>query len=207
MMDKNATMTATPDEIVTKLVEKQAATKRENGLAPEALLFAKKGGRGGRGGKVVKSPKRDKRDNKDDRKEKVFRKCFHWQQRGHSTDNCLNKQRGDAPKAADTPAKASTETTSMENNWMVASSSASSSDWFIDCGCMTHISDHRAMFITYTKYAPNTKKVKGYNGVTSFASGYGSVMLTSQLPAGKTGTIILQEVVHLPGSFSLISQS
>jgi len=86
MMDKNATMTATPDEIVTKLVEKEAAIKRENGLAPEALLFAKKGGKGGGGnggkaGKGGRSPRRDKRDdkrdNKDNRKEKDFRKCFH----------------------------------------------------------------------------------------------------------------------------------
>jgi hypothetical protein len=44
MMVKTATMTATPDEIFTKLVEKDAAIKRENGLAPEALVFAKKGG-------------------------------------------------------------------------------------------------------------------------------------------------------------------
>jgi hypothetical protein len=94
----------------------------------------------------------------------------------------LSKQRGDPPKAADTAAKASTEasatstlTTSIENYWMVASSSASSSDWFIDCGCTTHISGHQSMFTTYTEYPPNTKKVKGYNGVTSFASGYGSV--------------------------------
>jgi hypothetical protein len=63
------------------------------------------------------------------------------------------------------------------------------------------------MFINYTEYPPNMKKVKGYNGVTSFASGYGSVRLTCQLPDGKTETIILQEVVHLPGSFNLISQS
>jgi hypothetical protein len=42
MMDKNATMTATPDEIVTKLVEKDAAIKRENGLAPESLLLQRK---------------------------------------------------------------------------------------------------------------------------------------------------------------------
>jgi hypothetical protein len=63
------------------------------------------------------------------------------------------------------------------------------------------------MFITYTKYPPNTKKVKGYNGVTSFASGYGSVRLICQLADGKTETIILQEAVHLPGSFNLISQS
>jgi len=89
---------------------------------------------------------------------------------------------------------------------MVASSSAASSDWFIDCECKTHISGHRSMFITYTEYPPNTKRVKGYNGVTSFASGYGSVRLICQLPDGRTETIILQEVVHLPGSFNLISQ-
>jgi hypothetical protein len=63
------------------------------------------------------------------------------------------------------------------------------------------------MFITYTEYPPNTNKVKGYNGVTSFASGYGSVRLICQLPDGKTETIILQDVLHLPGSFNLISQS
>jgi hypothetical protein len=40
MMDKNATMTATPDEIINKLVKTEAAIKTENGLAPEALLFA-----------------------------------------------------------------------------------------------------------------------------------------------------------------------
>jgi hypothetical protein len=131
MMDKNATMTATPDEIVTKLVEKEAAIMREKGLAPDALLFAKKGGgNGGQAGKGGRSPKRDnrddKRDNKDDRKEKDFRKCFHCQRRGHTTENCLSKQRGDHPKSADTAAKASTETTStlmtsIENYWMVAS--------------------------------------------------------------------------------------
>jgi len=124
----------------------------------------------------------------------------------------LSKQRGDPPKAADTAAKALTETTStlttsIENYWMVASSCDSSSDWFIDCGCTTHISGRQSMFITYTEYPPNTKKVKGYNGVTSFASGYGSVRLICQLPVGKTESIILQEVVHLLGSFNLISQS
>jgi len=100
MMDKNATMTTTPDEIVTKLIEKIAAIKREKGLAPEALLFAKKGdGNGGKAGKGGKSPRRDKRDNKgdNDRKEKDFRKCFHCQRRGHTTVNCLSKQHGDPP--------------------------------------------------------------------------------------------------------------
>jgi hypothetical protein len=168
MMDNNAMMTATPDEIVTKLVEKEAAINRENGLTPEALVFAKKGGKGGNGGKAGKggrSPRRDMRDDKRDDmrdnkgdKEKDFRKCFHCHWRGHTTENCLSKQRGDPPKAADTAAKASTEgaatstlTTSIENYLMVASSSASSSDSFIDCGCTTHISGHQSMFITYTK--------------------------------------------------------
>jgi hypothetical protein len=176
MMDKNATMTATPDEIVTKLVEKEAAIKRENGLAPEALLFSKKsgkggGGNGGKAGKGGRSPRRDKRDDKrdtkghNDRKEKDFRNCFHCTWQGHTTENCLSKQRGNPPKATDNAAKASTDTastltTSIENYWMVASTSASSSDWLIDCGCMTHISGHRSKFITYPEYPPNTKKVK-----------------------------------------------
>ena len=218
MMDKNATMIATPDMIVTKLIEKQAAIKIDNGLTPDALLFAKKGGKGGNGGKAGnggRNPKRDKRDDKRDNKgdkEKDFRKCFHSHRRGNTTKNCLSKQRGDPPKAADTAANASTETTStlttsIENYWMVASSNASSSDWFIDCRCTTHISGCRSMFITYTEYPPNTKKVKGYNGVTSFVSAYGSVRLTCQLPDGKTETIILKDLVHLPGLFNLISQA
>jgi hypothetical protein len=47
MLNKNTMMTTTPDEIVTKLIEKEAAIKKQNGLTPEALLFAKNGGKGG----------------------------------------------------------------------------------------------------------------------------------------------------------------
>jgi hypothetical protein len=114
MMDKNATRTAHPDEIVTKLIEKEAAIRRENGLAPEALLFSKTGGtgNGGKAGKGGRSQKRDKRDIKDHSKEKDFRKYFHCQRRGHTTENCFSKQRGDRPNAADTTAKGLTETTS-----------------------------------------------------------------------------------------------
>jgi hypothetical protein len=87
MREKNATMTATLNEIVTKLIEMEAAIKTQNGLAPEALLFPKKGGKGGgnggRAGKGGRSPKRDtrdnKRDNKDERQEKEFRNCFRCQ--------------------------------------------------------------------------------------------------------------------------------
>jgi len=93
MRNKNATMTTTPDEIITKLVEKEAAIKIDNGLTPQALLFAKKGGKGGNGGKAGKggkSPKRDMRDKKRDnnRKEKDLRKCLHCQRRGRITENC-----------------------------------------------------------------------------------------------------------------------
>ena len=62
------------------------------------------------------------------------------------------------------------------------------------------------MFITYTEYPPNMKQDLGYSVVTSFAFGYGSVRLICQLPDGKTEMIILQEVVHVPVSFHLISQ-
>jgi uncharacterized membrane protein YgcG len=87
MMDKNAMITATPDEIVTKLVKKEAAINRENGLAPDALLFAKNSGKGSNGGngdkagRGGKSSRRDSRDNKGDnkRKEKGIWKCFHSQ--------------------------------------------------------------------------------------------------------------------------------
>jgi hypothetical protein len=91
LMDKNATMTTTPDEIVSMLVEMEAGTKRENGLAPAALLFAKKGdegggGNGGKAGKGGRSPQTDQRDNRDDRKEKDFGKCLHCHRRGHTCD-------------------------------------------------------------------------------------------------------------------------
>jgi len=98
-MDKNTTMTTTPDEIETKLVEKEASIKREDELAPEALLCAKNGGKGGNGGngskagKGGKSPRKDKRDNKDHRNEKDLRKCFHCQRQGYITEKCLSKQR------------------------------------------------------------------------------------------------------------------
>jgi hypothetical protein len=121
MMDKHTTMTTVPDELVTKLVLKKAALKREDAFAPEALLVARQGdkgdGNGSKAGKGSRSPKRDKSDNQRDinRKEKDFRKCFHCQRRGHTTENCLSNQSSEPPKSADTAAKASTETTSIEN--------------------------------------------------------------------------------------------
>jgi hypothetical protein len=170
MLDKNATMTATLDEIITKLIEIEATIKRENGLAPAALLFAKKGANGGNGGnggiagKGRNIPRRVKKDHKDRRKEKDLRRSLHCQKQGNITNNCLSKQRGDPPQAADTAAKPSTEasanstlTTSIENYWMVVSSNTSSSYWLMDCECTSHISSNRTMLITYTEYLPNKK--------------------------------------------------
>jgi hypothetical protein len=116
MMEKNATMTTTPDEIITKLVKKKAVITRQNGLAPKGLTCAKKGGRGSRGGKVGKCPNRakkeHKRDYKDDSKGKNVQKCTHCQRRGHITKNSLSEQRCDPPRATDAAPKALTETTS-----------------------------------------------------------------------------------------------
>ena len=74
MTAKNAMMTTKPNEIVTMLVKKEDAIKRENGLAPEALLFAKKGGKGSKGGK---HPKREERNYRDNWKEKDQGNCIH----------------------------------------------------------------------------------------------------------------------------------
>jgi len=161
MMDTNATMTAWLDEIVAKLIDKEAATMGEQGLAPEALLFPKNGGKGGKGGK---GPKKDKGEN--NRQEKDQRECFHCQRRWRIAEKCLSKRRGNPPKAANTAGKVSTETTStlttsIENYWMVASSYSPSSYFLIDCGCMTQNSGRPSMFITYTEYPPNTEDGEG----------------------------------------------
>jgi hypothetical protein len=75
----------------------------------------------------------------------------------------------------DTAALALTEATSIittlnKNHWMGVLTNAASSNWFIDCGCTSHISAQQLMFITYTKYHPNTIRMTGYNEDPSFAS-------------------------------------
>jgi hypothetical protein len=115
MMDNNVTLTTTPGEIVSKPVDKEAATNTENGLAPEVMLFAMQGGNscnggnGGKAGRGGKSPRRDNRNTKDNRKEKDRRECFHRQQQGHIIENCLSKQYSEPPTSADIAAEASTE--------------------------------------------------------------------------------------------------
>jgi hypothetical protein len=70
MIDKNVMATVTPDEIVIKLVKKEAMTKCEKGLWQEALLFAQGNARGdaqgtGRGRKSGRGDQSD--ENEGDR--------------------------------------------------------------------------------------------------------------------------------------------
>lgn len=69
IMHNITTMTATPDEIVSKLLANKAALKRERGLTPEAQLLAKKVGNDCNDDNCGKGPNRDMRDNKDKRTE------------------------------------------------------------------------------------------------------------------------------------------
>jgi hypothetical protein len=98
MMDKNETATLTPDEIVIKLVEKEAMMKRENGLGQEALLFAKGNGKGNAKGKGNgrKSWKGDQSDeDQGDRKSQPM--CFYCRKEGQKVWNCVSMKCSDPP--------------------------------------------------------------------------------------------------------------
>jgi hypothetical protein len=132
-MANNATMTATPNEIITKLVKTEAAIKRQNKLAPEAILFAKKDGKSGNGGNASKVgkgsiiPNWNERDNTADRKDSVPAKSIQCQRRSYITKNCVSTQTSNPALAAATGVEAltqtmSTLTTSIENYWIVVCS-------------------------------------------------------------------------------------
>jgi len=118
MMDKNSTATLTPDEIVIKLVEKEATIKRENGLGQEALLFAKGNGKGNAKGnakgkgKGRKSGRGDQIDeDQGDRKSQPM--CFYCHKEGHKGRNCPSMKRGDShvtKESTETAAKAKDDT-------------------------------------------------------------------------------------------------
>jgi len=83
---------------------------------------------------------------------------------------------------------------------MVASYNALSSDWFIDCRCITHFSSHQTMFISYTESPVIMKNVRKFNRVIIIASGYECVWSVFQLLDGRTDAILLEEMLHLLGS-------
>lgn len=134
----------------------------------------------------------DERDNKDDRKAKNLSKYYHCRWRGHLTENWLSKECTESSKAADNACTPSTQasavmtlTVSIEKQCITVCSDASSSDWYIDCRCTTYTSGHQPMFISYTEYYSNTRKVKEHHGVVSFLSGYGSVRFICPLCDGQ----------------------
>jgi len=168
MMDKNATATLTPDEIVIKLVEKEATIKRENGLGQEALLFAKgnaKGNAKGKGkGKGRKSWKGDESDEDQDRKGKPT--CFDCHKEGHKVWNCPSMKRGDPPVTKEstetaamddtiTAARVSAEMTTIENYWVTdtgGKTAPSKESWYLDCASTSHICGDRRKFARYTGF-------------------------------------------------------
>jgi len=113
MMDKNAMATLTPDEIVIKVVEKEATIQHENGLGQEALLLAKGNGKGNakKKGKRLKSWKGDESDEDQDRKGKPT--CFHCHKEGDMLWKCQSMKRGEPPvtkNSTKTTAKAKDDT-------------------------------------------------------------------------------------------------
>ena len=201
MRDKDGTISMKPEDVVTKLLAQEAAIKRDKGLAPETLLFAKKSSTHG--------------DGQESRRAWRDKICFYCQKKGHVMDVCKSKKRGDppAPKpetaAAVTPSADGSHTMTIENYWMAGDPSGhlSALDWVVDGGCTRHLCGRRELFVSYTPYVTKQKKVRGFNGKEWFAAGYGNVRLMARLPDGETAVIILQDAIHLPGTFNLISQS
>jgi len=115
-MDKNATATFTPDEIIIKLVEKEVMIKRENALWQEALLFIKGNAKGNAKGNGKdegrKSWKGDECDeNQGDRKSQLT--CFYCHHKEHKNWDCPNRKRGDPPvmkEITETAAKVKNDT-------------------------------------------------------------------------------------------------
>lgn len=214
MEDKNAEDTMWPSDVITKMLERETKLKHEKGLGSDTLLFAKKTkGKKGQEKKATESSgeKKDKKVSGDGEKT-----CHHCQKKGHVIKNCHSKKRGDAAapkpdqrKNSDTAATAAAATETVDNFWMALPSGAhtSISDWYVDGGCTTHICGDRAQFSHYTAYSPGSRKVKGFNNEETDIAGFGEVRLVSRLPDGRSEKIVLQNVLHQPGSFNLISQS
>ena len=70
-----------------------------------------------------------------------------------------------------------------------------------------HICGQRDQFADYTPYPPETQLVRGFNGASEYAAGYGQIKLITRLPDGRQNSIVLSKVIHMPGSYNLISQS
>jgi len=223
MMDKNATATLTPDEIVIKLVEKEATIKREKGLGQEALLFAKGNAKGKGKGKGRKSWKGDESDEDQDRKGKPT--CFYCHKEGHKVWNCPSMKRGDPPvtkentetaaKAKDdtTAARDSAEmTTTIENYWVTdtgGKTAPSKESWYLDCASTSHICGDRRKFVRYTGFTKkDEREIRDFAGrVAGKAVGQGDVRLKFRLPGNREHEVVVRDVLHVAGAHNSLSQS
>jgi len=234
MMDKNATATLTPDEIVIKLVEKQATIKRENGLGQEALLFAKGNGKGnakgnakGKGkGNGRKSRKGDESDEDQDRKGKPT--CFYCHKEGHKVWNCQSMKRSDPPVAkesTETTAKAMDDTittardsvemtTIIENYWVTdttgGKTAPSKESWYLDCASTSHVCGDQRMFARYTGFTKkDEREIRDFAGkVAGRAIGQGDVRFSLRLPGYcRIDEVVVRDVLHVAGAHNSLSQS
>jgi len=155
MMDQNATATLTPDEIVIKLVEKEAMNKREKGHGKEALQFAKGNGKGNAKGnaKGKKSWKGEESDEDQDRKGKLT--CFDCHKEGPKVWNFPNIKRGDpavTKKCTKTGAEPNDDTittrdsaettTTIAYYWVTdtgGKTAPSKESWYLDYASTSHI--------------------------------------------------------------------
>jgi len=152
MMVKIAMATLTPDEIVIKLVEKEATIKRVKGHGQEALPFTKRKGEGrGKGRKRGKGDESD--EDQGDRKSQPT--CFYCHKEGHKVWNCPSMKRSDPPltkKHTETAAKAKDDTitardsaemtTMMENYWLTdtgGKTAPSKESCYLHCSSTSHI--------------------------------------------------------------------
>ena len=232
MMDKNATATVTPDEIVINLVEKEATIKRENGLAQEALLFAKgnaKGNAKGKGkGKGRNSWKGDESDeDPGDRKSQPT--CFNCHKEGHKVWNCPSMKRGDPPVTQDsteipakddsiTAARASAEMTTIENYWVTdtgGKTAPSKQSWYLDCPSTSHRCGDQRKFARYTGFTKKDEQdIRDFAGkVPGKVIGQGDVQLRLRSPGRRTHgghrvhEVVVRDVLHVAGAHNSLSQS
>ena len=234
MMDKNATATLTPSEIVFKLVEKKATIKHETGLGQETLLFAKGNAQGnGKGkckgkGKRRKSWKRDKSDeDQGDRKSQTT--CVNCHQEGHQVWNCPSMTRGDLPVSQEntvlpakddcnTAARVLAEMTRIESYWVTDTGgklAPSKESGYLDCASTSHMCGDRRRFAWYTGFTRiDEREIRDFAGkVAGKAIGQGDVQLRLRLPGSCThgghhiNELVVRDVLHVAGAHTSLSQS
>jgi len=227
MMDKNATAMLTPDEIVIRLVEKEATIKCEKGLRQEALLFAK--GNAKRNGKAKGKGNGRKSGNGDESDEdrKGNPTCFYCHKEGHKVWNCPSMKHGDPPVtkvSTETTAKATDEaitttrdaaemTTSIDNYWVTdtgGKTAPSKESWYLDCASTSHIDGDRRKFAGYTGFTKkDEREIRDFvRMVAGQAIGHGDVRLSFRLPGyRRVNEVVVTDALTVEGAHNSLSQS